>query len=317
MKTKKKNSTHSKTRKIKPTKQPYVVIGGVGGSGTRLIAMMLSGLGLNIGSNLNEPLDNNVFVYLFRRVQTLEVKKNKKLFKTYLSILRKTFCETKEQFTDEEIKIIEELSHIKRQGVTLKWLDKQCDTIQNMVKDGPLKEGIDTIEDIRSYFQLEQPLQGKWGWKAPNSHVIMKELMKEYPKMKYIMVVRNGLDMAYSDNQGQLELWGSVLFDKKELVGNWKNSPRLSLKYWCMVHRRILQDSKGKHFLWLDYDQLCMNPDKYLPILFDFLEIPHEYIESVKPMIRISSGVGRYKEHNDKFDQEDIDFVKELGYTVD
>lgn len=317
MKTKKKNATHSKTRKIKHTKQPYVVIGGVGGSGTRLIAMMLSGLGLNIGSNLNEPLDNNVFVYLFRRVQTLEVKKNKKLFKTYLSILRKTFCETKEHFTEDEIKIIEELSHIKPQGVTLKWLEKQCGLIQKMVNDGPLKDGIETIEDIRNKFQLEQPLEGKWGWKAPNSHVIMKELMNAYPKMKYIMVVRNGLDMAYSDNQGQLALWGPVLFNKKELRKGWEKSPRLSLKYWCMVHQRILQDSKGKNFLWLDYDQLCMNPDKYLPILFDFLEISHDYIESVKPMIKISSGIGRYKEHNDKFDQEDIDFVKELGYDVD
>ncbi len=317
MKTKKKNSSTSKTRKIKATKHPYVVIGGVGGSGTRLIAMMLSGLGLNIGSNLNDPLDNNVFVYLFRRIQTLEVKNNKKLFKTYLSILRKTFCETNEQLTEDEIKIIEELSHIKPTGLSHKWLEEQCNIIQDMVKNGPLKEGIKEIDDIRSKFQLEQPLQGKWGWKAPNSHVIMKELMKEYPKMKYIMVVRNGLDMAYSDNQGQLKLWGPVLFNKKELKGKWDKSPRLSLKYWCMVHQRILQDSKGKYFLWLDYDKLCTDPDKYLPILFDFLEIPHEYIESVKPMIRISSGIGRYKEHHDKFDQEDIDFVKELGYEVD
>jgi len=242
--------------------------------------------------------------------------KNKKLFKKYLSILRKTFCETKEQLTKDEIDIIEELSHIKNQGVSYKWLEEQCDIIQTMVKDGPLKEGIETIEDIRSYYQLEQPLEGKWGWKAPNSHVIMKELMEEYPTMKYIMVVRNGLDMAYSENQGQLELWGPVLFEKKELKKGWKTSPRLSLKYWCMVHKRILEDSKGKNFLWLDYDQLCMNPDQYLPQLFDFLEIPHEYIDSVKPMIKISSGIGRYKQHHDTFDQEDLDFVKELGYDI-
>lgn len=316
MKTIKKKISQSKTRKIKKSKEPYVVIGGVGGSGTRLIAMILSGLGLNIGSNLNDPLDNNVFVYLFRRIQTLDVIKDKKLFKKYLSILRKTFCETKEQLTEEEIKIIEELSHIKNQGVSYKWLGEQCKLIQENVIYGPIKEGMDTIDDIRKHFQLEQTLNGKWGWKAPNSHVIMKELFEVYPNMKYIMVVRNGLDMAYSDNQGQLKLWGPVLFDKKELHKGWDKSPRLSLKYWCMVHKRILQDSKGKNFLWLDYDKLCMDPDKYLPILFDFLEISHKYIESVKPMIKISSGIGRYKEHNDKFDQEDLDFVKELGYDI-
>lgn len=313
MKTKRKNENQSKTRKFK-SKEPYVVIGGVGGSGTRLIAMMLSGLGLNIGSNLNDPLDNNVFVYLFRRIQTLDVIQDKKLFQMYLSILRKTFCETKEQLTSKELKLIDQLSTIKNQGVSYKWLEEQHCLIKKNVEKGPLKEGIEQIQSIRDKYELEQPLKGKWGWKSPNSHVIMKELFEEYPNMKYIMVVRNGLDMAYSDNQGQLALWGPVLFSnwKKE----WKKSPRLSLKYWRMVHERIMKDSKDKNFLWLDYDKLCVEPEKYLPILFDFLEIPHEYIESVKPMIKVSSGIGRFREHENVFDEEDIEFVKKLGYDI-
>lgn len=315
MKTKKKNEKQNKTRKHKK-KEPFVVIGGVGGSGTRLIAMILSGLGLNIGSNLNDPLDNNVFVYLFRRIQTLDVVKDQPLFRMYLSILRKTFCETKEQLTTKEIKIIEELSKIKNQGVSYQWLEDQCQLIQQNVKDGPLPQGVEQIQTIRDKYQLEQPLKGKWGWKAPNSHVIMKELFEEYPTMKYIMVVRNGLDMAYSDNQGQLALWGPVLFPEKELTKGWKKSPRLSLKYWRMVHERVLKDSQNQSFLWLDYDRLCTNPDEYLPILFDFLNISHDYIERVKPMIKVSSGIGRFKEHKNVFDPEDVEYVKQLGYDI-
>ncbi len=299
----------NKTIKCKIKKEPFVVIGGVGGSGTRLIAMILSGLGLNIGSNLNEPLDNNTFVYLFRRVQTLEVMKDKKLFNIYLNILRKSICEGK--LTKKEIEIIDALSKIKNQGVSYKWLEEQS----NIIKDN-VKTGIDKLNDICEKYDLEQPLEGKWGWKAPNSHVIMKELHEVYPNMKYIMVVRNGLDMAYSDNQGQLALWGPTIF--KDLKPGWKKSPKLSLKYWRIVHERILKDSKelGKNFLWLDYDDLCINPDKNLPILFDFLKIPREYIESVKPMIKISSGIGRFKEYKNEFDKEDVEFVKKLGYDI-
>lgn len=310
MKTKRKNEKQSKTKKNKLNKEPFVVVGGVGGSGTRLIAMILSGLGLNIGSNLNEPLDNNNFVYLFRRVETLEVMKHKKMFKMYLNILRKTFCETNEQLTKNEIELIDKLSTIKNQGVSYKWLKDQCNLIKQIVKEGPLPT--EQIDKIRN--QLEQPLKGKWGWKAPNSHIMMKELHEEYPTMKYIMVVRNGLDMAFSDNQNQLALWGPTIFDKKDLKNGWKKSPRLSLKYWRIVHERILKDSKemGNQFLWLDYDALCNEPDKYLSILFDFLNIPKEYIESVKPMIKVSSGVGRYKGHEHELDEEDIDFVKQL-----
>ena len=315
MNTLKNKETKSKTRKFK-SKEPFVVIGGVGGSGTRLIAMILAGLGLNIGSNLNEPLDNNVFVYLFRRIQTLDVIKDKKLFQLYLSILRKSFCEKKEKLTIAEKKLIDELSTIKNQGVSYKWLENQSNLIEDNIENGPLQEGVEQIQSIRDKYKLQQPLKGKWGWKAPNSHVIMKELFEEYPTMKYIMVVRNGLDMAYSDNQGQLALWGPVLFNKSELHKGWKTSPRLSLKYWRMVHERVLEDSKGKQFLWLDYDKLCIDPDQYLPILFDFLGISHEFIDSVKPMIKTSSGIGRFREHKNVFDKEDIEFVKNLGYDI-
>ena len=46
--------------------QPLICVGGVGGSGTRVIAMILASLGLNIGNNLNEALDNLTFTLLFK-----------------------------------------------------------------------------------------------------------------------------------------------------------------------------------------------------------------------------------------------------------
>lgn len=284
----------NKTRKYKKT-EPFVVVGGVGGSGTRLIASILQELGLNIGSNLNGPLDNNVFVYLFRRIQTLDVIKDEKIFKQYLNILRKSFCETKAKLTKKDHQLIDQLSTIKNKGVSYQWLHDQSIKIK--------KNECPTL--IKN-----KPLSGKWGWKAPNSHIMMKELHQIYPNMKYIMVVRNGLDMAYSDNQGQLSLWGPTLFD------HWTNTPKYSLKYWRIVHERILNDSKqmGKHFLWLDYDELCNHPEPNLKRLFDFLEI--DYVD-VTSMIRPSSGVGRYKEHSIRdFDKEDVEYVKSLGYDT-
>jgi len=44
-----------------------VAIGGVGGSGTRLIAQCLKELGYFIGSDLNESNDNLLFTALFKR----------------------------------------------------------------------------------------------------------------------------------------------------------------------------------------------------------------------------------------------------------
>ncbi len=50
---------------------PPVVIGGVGGSGTRLIAQILKDLGYFMGNDLNEANDNLLFPLLFKRIEIL------------------------------------------------------------------------------------------------------------------------------------------------------------------------------------------------------------------------------------------------------
>jgi hypothetical protein len=49
-----------------PQPAPFVVVGGVGGSGTRLVATCLQRLGVRIGPDLNESLDNLFFTLLFK-----------------------------------------------------------------------------------------------------------------------------------------------------------------------------------------------------------------------------------------------------------
>jgi hypothetical protein len=44
-----------------------IVVGGVGGSGTRVIAQILSEIGVYFGADLNRPADNLWFTLLFRR----------------------------------------------------------------------------------------------------------------------------------------------------------------------------------------------------------------------------------------------------------
>ena len=44
-----------------------VVVGGIGGSGTRVFAQLLRDLGFDMGSDLNESLDDLGFTALFKR----------------------------------------------------------------------------------------------------------------------------------------------------------------------------------------------------------------------------------------------------------
>jgi Sulfotransferase family len=306
---------------------PSVVIGAVGGSGTRLIASMMYAMGVNMGTNLNSSFDNNVFVYLFRRKDTLKLTDEE--FTTYMNIMYKTFGMKKGlQLTDEENNIIDTLSTKLDQQLTLDWLHKHADIIKRMVTVGP-EEGLSAetkkmLEDTINTIQLtDKPLANTWGWKAPNSHVIMSRLHREYPKMKYIMVIRNGLDMAFSDNRNQLEMWGPLLFSKKERSHKgWAKSPRLALKYWCIVHKRVLEEAKsmGKQFYLLEYERMCETPNIVIEELLDFMEIKKTplLIQRLSGLIKPSEGIGRFRKENmNQFDKEDVEYVRSLGYPVE
>ena len=51
--------------------KPPVAIGGVGGSGTRLIAQILHEAGFYLGDDLSYAIDNLWFTLLFRRLEIL------------------------------------------------------------------------------------------------------------------------------------------------------------------------------------------------------------------------------------------------------
>lgn len=310
--------------KIQPIREPRVVIGAVGGSGTRLIASMMYSLGVNMGTNLNSSFDNNVFVFLFRRIQTLGL--SDATLKQYLNIMYKTFgMEKGLHVTKAESKTIDVLSTIGGQQFTSKWLKKHAGIIKRMINNGPASglnpETKQMLEEIVPF--SPQPLANTWGWKAPNSHVMMYRLHKAYPNMKYIMVIRNGLDMAFSDNKNQLELWGPVLFSPEELSQpGWSSSPRLSLKYWRIVHERVLEEGSkmGKQFFLLNYDTLCENPDKVIKDMLSFLDCPfdNELLQSLSSLIHKSEGIGRFRnEDMTQFDPEDIQYVKKLGFAIE
>lgn len=135
--------------------------------------------------------------------------------------------------------------------------------------------------------------------------------------MKYVQVVRNGLDMAHSSNQNQLKFWGRYFIRE-----DFKMLPYYSLRYWCIVQRRVLDIGKsmGANFLFLNYQKFCLNPENGLTDLCKFLELDVTKIQrrSLLGLIHTPSSIGRFKQYGTKiFAEADIAFVKELGFDID
>ena len=186
-------------------RSPPVVIGGVGGSGTRLIAQCLQELGYFMGSDLNESNDNLLFTLLFKRIDILSGTERQ--FRDLLDIFFLGMS-GESDLTPAQLSLVNSLALQPRGELTVNWLG----------------ERVQTLRDTGKFERSNRPSHG-WGWKEPSTHVILDRLLQNIPNMKYIHVARNGLDMAYSENQTQLALWGlSFLGEELEL------SPKNSLK---------------------------------------------------------------------------------------
>jgi hypothetical protein len=133
--------------------------------------------------------------------------------------------------------------------------------------------------------------------------------------MKYIHVARNGLDMAHSRNQNQLRLWGRYFINEEFDV-----TPYYSLKYWCIVHKRVIRigESMKDNFLFLNYDHFCVNPKEGIKQLLDFLgKESNSLMTQLMALVKRPDSMGRFRQHGtEMFTEEDIAFVKSLGFDV-
>jgi hypothetical protein len=240
-----------------------IVIGGIGGSGTRVVAQIVNELNFYLGNDLNEPLDNLSYTLLFKRRNWFYKNcLNKKEIFHGLSILRKSMTQSSPVFSfNDYLFLLNSTFSMFRNG-------------HNVAGDGKGKWAIDRFKKIIAGSEIGKKDYTGWGWKEPNSHLILPCLQEYFPNLKYIHTIRNGLDMAFSSNQQQLfnwsKLYGIEIPDHKEKI------PETSFRYWLAANKRVIEYSNNwlfERFLYLDFDNLCKNPDVEIERIIKFLNI--------------------------------------------
>jgi hypothetical protein len=174
-----------------------VAIGGVGGSGTRVVAEILKLLGFYIGNDLNSANDNLWFTLLFKRPRWfLKNKNNPEEILQYCNVFER-IMKGEYLSSRDYLLIIKAAFDISSHGHNVSgtgkglWPFKRVFTI--------LINKNYNINSFRGY-----------GWKEPNTHVFLPFIVKHFKNIRYIHVIRNGLDMAFSSNQNQLYNWGKI-----------------------------------------------------------------------------------------------------------
>lgn len=267
-----------------------IAVGGVGGSGTRLVAQILRSRGVYLGCDLNDAGDTLWFTLLFKRREILQCDDLE------FDLLTRTLeagLRANAPLTPQAFELLDRLSRQDRPQHSAGWLRQRVDSLIQAAR-GPVG-------------------QQRWGWKEPNTHMVIERLWQRWPDIRYVHVVRHGLAMANSRNQNQLQLWGKDVLGEDGPVTSAR-----SLSYWCKVHQRMQSTlaRNAERMFWLDYDTLCRDPGPALEELCAFLELPVDSNHDSMGSLIQQQPFRWARQATDGFASVDLEYVRSLGYPI-
>ncbi len=281
-----------------------IAIGGTGGSGTRVVAQVLRELGFHIGDDLNYALDNLWFTMLFRRRgfddrPREEIAIGIRLFEK--AMLGDTaWSEDEVRFLDRAASEAEERLANRPGRDGRRWAGERRDSMRHAVGPGPGHAG--------------------WGWKEPCTHVFLDPLERAIEGLRYIHVIRDGIEMAYKPlTHFQLFLWGERYGvtppGEPELV------PSLGLRFWVRSNQRALEVGEGVlagRFLLLRYESICAHPVAAVEAIADFAGARIDSGRAQELATFVEDRAVRHDRVRDtsELDAEDLAAMEALGYTA-
>jgi hypothetical protein len=286
-----------------------VVIGGIGGSGTRVVAEIVSEFGFYLGTDLNESLDNLWYTLLFKRPKWYYTNHtSEKEIYTGLGLLTKVMLKEGYFSLPEWRFLIHAVVQMSREG-------------HNHLGSGRGRWPFIRMWRMLVASQQEQSRYVGWGWKEPNAHLLIRSLAGYFKQSKYIHTMRHGLDMAFSKNQQQLFNWGHLYgVDRPKSASE---IPVASYRYWVRANQRALEagaELGREQFLLLNFDRLCRSPESEIQAIVSFLGVnpTQEAREKVSRILRQPPTMGRYRDHDlSQFGSDELSALQTFGFGIE
>jgi hypothetical protein len=291
-----------------------VVVGGVGGSGTRVVAEILMKLGLFMGEVRDPDKDNFWFTAMFfsrpgwfTDFETVNQNRVLHALNVFEDLMFSHF-QTPLKMVQSRLRAL--LFH------AFFWRSSRITGIRNILPGG-LRVAFRQVP----FSRFEHSNYMGWGWKEPVSHIYLEWLSEYFHGLKYIHLVREGLDMAFSDNTGQMEEWGK-LFGIRVPFGE-EGLARAALKYWMAANKRAVETGSrllGDRFLLMDFEALCYAPRQGIERLATFLGLDSHTLDldALCKIPHIPESIGRHKEKDlSIFRQKDMDAKEKAEKFMD
>ncbi len=138
-----------------------------------------------------------------------------------------------------------------------------------------------------------------WGWKEPRSIYLISFFDAVMPRFRFLHFMRDGRDMAFSDNQQQLRKHGDAVLPGRA----WRKvSPKRSIALWSHVNSQAAdfgEQRMGDRYLRVRFEDLCSEPAATVARIYEFFGLQGD-IEGAAAEVRPPDTLGRWKERNQK-----------------
>jgi hypothetical protein len=141
-----------------------------------------------------------------------------------------------------------------------------------------------------------------WGWKAPRSIYLLPFFHTQFPRLKFIHLLRDGRDMAVSKNQNQLHKHGAQVLSWRERY--FKSEPLRSILLWAKVNLRAAEfgdTNLRENYLAVRFEDLCGAPVETTTRILRFLNVDLEAEPIARTEIAVPSSIGRWRKQPSRF----------------
>lgn len=265
-----------------------VVVGGLGGSGTRVFAKIMRECGYHIGGNLNGALDYLTFTVLANRPGLTRP-------------------------SPDDLRRVGHL--LRREGIGLADVAALG---RAALRPGPWAGRRMRLRMAQGALRDRGPeIRGAWGFKNPATARVLPEISEAFPQVRYVHVVRHGLDMSLSRNVVQLEAWGPSL--GVHWSGHESDKVAAHLEFWARATAETHEAGErllGDRYLMVRYDDLLYD-SATLARLIEFLGSRMSTSELAARVEIKGSSTGRWRSHAELFGEGDRERVARWGFDVE
>jgi hypothetical protein len=268
-------------------KKDPIIVSGLSGSGTRVIIKILEELNASFGYDVNVSSDDLSFTLLF---------KLPKFYKKYFN---------------ENSRFVQKILKVHNKLLLNKPLNLQ--DWKYILKFSVLHlaqfrryNSIWILSRIRSIlFRRVEPI-GLWGWKEPHTIPFISDIKTFYPNARFILIIRNGLDMVFSNNDQQFYNYGDY-FD----INANDESPENRFEFWYRFNKYALEIGQKcfkDKFIVVAYEKIAKLEPETIKRIVNFLG--HSDAEAVmsnlKNKIIPQETINRYQSYDTTWINDEI-----------